>query len=281
MAVVHATAYRRPETLEEAYHALGPGVVPVAGGTDVILHAPAGTRTLLDLSALSLDYVKDKKGFAVGAMTTLTGMLEHPGLAAHLDGVLARTLRHVGTPLLRNAATIGGHLARGRLSDIVPTLLAMDTTISIFDGKPRSMPLAQFYADELHRERLLITEIGIPAAAADTAAGFLKLSLTHFDLALLNCACLVRLGKDGNVEACRIVVGETPALGAAVPVAEGELTGGLLNDDSIAAAASTAAESVEFGTDSRASAAYRKELAAVAVRRVLNDVRRRFEERRR
>jgi len=279
MAVADAALYLRPETLEEAFNALEAGVVPVAGGTDVILHAPAGTRTLLDLSSLSLDYVRGETGFGVGAMTTLTEMLEHPGLAAHLDGVLAQTLHHVGTSLLRNVATIGGHLARGRLSDIVPTLLAMDATVTVFDGTKRTMPLATFYADGVNRERLLLTEIGIPEAEPGTAAGFLKLSRTFFDLALLNCACSVRL-EDGRVAACRVVVGETPALGASVPAAEELLTGGPLDDDTIAAAAAATAESTEFGSDSRASAEYRTALAVVAVRRVLDDIRRRLEERR-
>lgn len=280
MAVAQAARYLRPQTLEEALGALGPDVIPVAGGTDVILHAPAGTRTLLDLSALPLDYIREQDGFAVGAMTTLTGMLEHPGLATHLDGVLAETLQHVGTSLLRNVATIGGHLARGRLSDLVPTLLALDATVSVFDGEEHTLPLAGYYAGGVNRERLLLTEVRVPEAGPDTAAGFLKLSRTFFDMALLNCACSVQL-DGGRVAACRIVVGETPALGASVPAAEELLTGGTLDDETIAAAASAAAESIEFGTDSRAGAEYRSVLAVVAVRRVLNGIRHRFEERRR
>ncbi len=280
MSVAGASTYLRPQTLAEAFGALGPDVIPVAGGTDVILHAPVGIHTLLDLSALPLDYIRERNGFAVGAMTTLTGMLEHPGLAAHLDGVLAETLAHVGTSLLRNLATIGGHLARGRLSDIVPTLLALDATVTVFDGKPRTLPLAKYYADGLNRKRHLLTEVSVPEAGPDTAAGFLKLSRTFFDMALVNCACSVRL-KGDRVAASRIVVGETPALGASAPSAEEVLTGGTLDADTIAAAASAAAESIEFGTDSRASAEYRKVLAAVAVRRVLNAIRNRFEERRR
>ena len=61
----------------------------------------------------------------------------------------------VGTSLLRNVATIGGHLARSRLSDIVPTLLALDATVTVYDGKERTMPLATFYAEGVNRQRLL------------------------------------------------------------------------------------------------------------------------------
>ncbi len=53
----------------------------------------------------------------------------------------------MGSPLLRNAATIGGHLARRRYSDIVPVLLALDATVTVFDGTERTLPLAAFYAE--------------------------------------------------------------------------------------------------------------------------------------
>ena len=96
-------------------------------------------------------YIRQDRGFAIGATATLTDMLEHPGLAAHLDGVVAKMLGGVGSPLLRNAATIGGHLARGRYSDVVPVLLALDATITVFDGSEQIMPLAAYYAEGRRR----------------------------------------------------------------------------------------------------------------------------------
>jgi CO/xanthine dehydrogenase FAD-binding subunit len=279
MSLTGITAYLRPETLEEAFAMLGAGVVPLGGGTDLIHRAPPGTTTLVDLDALPLRYIRNGDGFAVGATTTLTEMLEHPGLAAHLDGVVAGMLRRVGSPLLRNAATIGGHLARGRLSDIVPLLLALDATVTVYDGTERSLPLARYYAEGVHRTRCLITEVAVPAAGDDTAASFLKFTRTAYDLALLNCAARVRLGRDGRVAECRLVVGETPALGAAVASAAAALDGGPLDDEHIAAAAEAAAASVAFGSDQRAAADYRRALCRAGLRRCLGEVRRRFEER--
>ena len=272
------TSYLRPATLEEALPLLGDRAIAVGGGTDVIRHPHVGVTTLVDLSALPLRYIRQDRGFAVGATATLTDMLEHPGLVAHLGGVVAGMLRGVGSPLLRNAATIGGHLARGRYSDIVPVLLALDATVTLFDGAEQTLPLGTYYAEGRHRSRSLITEVGIPAADTDTAAAFLKFSRTFFDFALLNCAVRVRLGPEGTVAESRVAVGETPALAAPVTAAADCLLDGLLDDESIAAAAAAAAAEIPAQDDQRASADYRRALCLTGVRRCLEEARRRLRE---
>ena len=278
MSLSGITAYLRPATLEEAFSLLGERAIAVAGGTDVIRHPHAGVTTLVDLGALPLRYIRADRGFAVGANATLTDMLEHPGLAVHLGGVLAGMLRGVGSPLLRNAATIGGHLARGRYSDIVPVLIALDATVTLFDGTERTLPLADYYRGGLHRGPALITEVGIPPASADTAAAFLKFTRTIFDFALLNCAVRVRLGPSGTVTESRVVVGETPGLGGLVAPAADYLLEGPLDDEHIATAAAIAAQVIPAQDDQRASAEYRRALCRVGVRRCLDDVRRRLTE---
>ena len=280
MALTGITAYLRPGTLEEALALLDDRAIAVGGGTDVIRHPHVGVTTLVDLGALPLRYLRQDRGFAVGATATLSDMLEHPGLAAHLDGVVAQMLRGVGSPLLRNAATIGGHLARGRYSDIVPVLVALDATVTVFDGTERTLPLTAYYREGLHRSRALITEVGIPAAGADTAAAFLKFTRTSFDFALLNCAVRVRRDDAANVAECRIAVGETPALGSPVEPAADYLLDGPLDDDRIATAAAISAEAIPAQDDQRASADYRRALCRVGVRRCLAAARRRLEKRR-
>jgi CO/xanthine dehydrogenase FAD-binding subunit len=274
------TSYLRPATLEEALPLLGDWAIAVAGGTDVIRHPHLGVTTLVDLGALPLRYIRQDRGFAVGATTTLTDMLEHPGLAAHLGGVVAGTLHGVGSPLLRNVATIGGHLARGRYSDIVPLLLALDATVTLFDGAEDTLLLGVYYAEGRHRSRTLITEIGIPAVDPGTAAAFLKFTRTSFDFALLNCAVRVRLGPEGTVAESRVAVGETPALAAPVTSAADCLLDGPLDDQHIAAAAAAAAAAIPAQDDQRASADYRRALCLAGVRRCLEEARRRLSERR-
>jgi len=268
--------YLRPRTVEEAFAALGASSRPLGGGTALILHSPPGLSTLVDLRDLPLDYIRTGDGFRIGATTTLTAMEEHPDLASHLAGVFPEMLRHVGSPLLRNAATIGGHLARGRLSDVIPVLLALDATVTVYDGISRTITLEDFYRAGIHERLMLITEIGVPPARPRSAAAFVKLSRTFYDLAMLNCACRVDLDEEGTVAAARVVVGETPALGAPVAPAAAALLGTSFGPADDEAAAAAAAGAIEFGSDSRASADYRAALCRAAVTRCLAVVRSRL-----
>jgi CO/xanthine dehydrogenase FAD-binding subunit len=271
MPSLNATGYLRPATPDDALAALGEGAVAVAGGTAVILHPPPGTRTLVDLTdALPSGITVEGGTFRIGAMTTLSAMLEHPELGSIYDGVLARMLALVGSPLLRNAATIGGHLGRGRLSDVIPVLIAFDARVSVYDGITSTMDLEQYYAAGLHRARALITDVLVPPRPGGSAAGFEKIARTHFDLAMLNGAARVTVDR-GVVSGARVVVGETPALGSRVPAAEAALDGKPLDTPAIAAAVEAARDSVVVAADSRASAEYRHALVGVVVERCLRE----------
>ncbi len=266
----YARAYERPASVADAYARLAAGGAQlVAGGTDVIRRQDPAVTTLVDLSRAGLDAIAAAGGaLRIGAMATLTDVLRHPGVAALLHGQMAAMLGQVGSPLLRNVATIGGHLARGRLSDIVPMLLVLDARVEYWDGARQDIDLARYYAEQRHRTPHVLTELVVPAPPPGAAGAFVKFARTRFDLALLNCACLVAM-DGGRVGVARLAVGETPALATRVGEVEAMLVGGPLDDAAIAAASGHAAGVVEVGTDLRAGAPYRRRLVEVAVRRCL------------
>ncbi|MCB2224023.1 MAG: FAD binding domain-containing protein [Actinobacteria bacterium] len=271
MSLTNIETFVRPETVEEAFAALGEHARPISGGTDVMLRNPTAATTLVDLMGLPLGEITESPGggFTVGANATLTAMADHPGLAGHLGGILPEMLVHVGSPLLRNQCTLGGHLARGRLSDVVPVLVALDAEITWFDGEHHAAPIARFYEDGTHRGRLIVTGVEIPAATGTSAGAFHKFLRTFFDLALLNAACVLWASGDGTLDAARVVVGETPSLGVRVTAAEDALAGVAPGPEAFAAAGAIARAEVETRADSRASAEYRSQLVGVAVERCL------------
>lgn len=272
MSLDHITAFTRPETLTEALDQIVAGAVPISGGTDVILRRRLGEVTLVDLTGLPLSGIAvDGDTLVIGGTTTLTEILEHETAATLASGVLATMLRQVGSPLLRNVATIGGHLARGRLSDVVPVLLALDSSIHFHDGADRTESLEVFYAEGRNQSPLIVTGITVAIPQDSSAAAFRKFSRTGFDLAILNAACRIDMDRK-TVSAARVVVGETPALGARVPAAETELIGGALDDEAIERAAATTASAIPAGDDERGSADYRRALAEVLVRRCLGEI---------
>jgi CO/xanthine dehydrogenase FAD-binding subunit len=242
----------------------------VGGGTDLALHPPAGVTTLVDLSRLPMAYVADRQGdVVIGATTTLTAMARHPLLAGFAGGVLPIALGQVGSPALRNLATIGGHLARGRLSDLVPVLLVLDAVLHVVDGRERTVPLAEFLASPRGDRPTVITEVVLPAKGRDAAGGFVRFSRAGYDFAMLNCAASLDLDGDRIVSA-RVAVGETPALAQRVVEVEEALVGRAIGDGCIAEASHLARHVVPTGDDQRASAGYRTQLVEVAVRRCLH-----------
>ena len=270
MSVTNIETLVQPGTIEEAFAALGGGARPISGGTDVMLRNPESTTTLVDLMGIPMaEITETADGFTVGANATLTAMAEHPGLAAHLGGVLPEMLVHVGSPLLRNVATLGGHLARGRLSDVIPVLVALDATIHWYDGEHRQSPVDAFYEAGTASTRILVTAVSFPAAEGNSAGAFHKFLRTFFDLALLNAACVLRVDDAGIIESARVVVGETPALGVRVTDAETALIGNPPTPEGFAEAGRIAKAAVETRGDSRASAEYRSQLVGVAVERCL------------
>ncbi|HEX5630300.1 MAG TPA: FAD binding domain-containing protein [Acidimicrobiia bacterium] len=273
MAIAPVSRFIRPPDLAAAVAAVRAGARPVSGGTDLILHPPIDPVDLVDLTHLPLSGVSPYAGgVRIGATTTLTAMLEDRAVAAVGGGVVSAMLLEVGSPLLRNRATLGGHLARGRLSDVIPVLLALDATITWTDGAEHTQSLSAFYREGRHRSPMIITGVTIPAAPPPSAAAFFKFARTAFELAILNCACRIDLDLSGRIAAARVVVGETPAVGASLSDVEVALTGRTLNAESIAAAAGMAAEVVPARSDERATVEYRRALAAVLVRRSLTEI---------
>ena len=273
MSIANVSRFIRPADLDAAVAAVRSGALPVSGGTDVMLPPPARPVNFVDLTVLPLAGIESYAGgVRIGATTTLTAMLQDPRVAALADGVVATMLVEVGSPLLRNRATIGGHLARGRLSDVIPVLLALDATVTWNDGSDHNQSLGAFYREGRHKAPLVITAVTIPRPKPPSGAAFRKFTRTAFELAILNCACRIDLDATGTIAASRIVVGETPSVGASLGDVEVNLKGRTLTVETIAAAARMAAEAVPARSDERASAEYRRSLTGTLVHRCLTEI---------
>jgi len=280
--LTHLESYVRPADLPAAIDALrsgGRGTRIMAAGTDLVLSGSEEITGLVDLGDLGLSYVDDRDGaLAIGAMTTLTELLEHPASAAYLDGIVVDTLRTVGTPLLRNLATVGGNLIRKQpWSDLIPLFRALDASVTLYDGAERTVPIGDLYREAAHLTGAILTEIELPRPAPGTAAAFWKFTRSAVDVATLNCAAMLTI-DGGRCARARIFVGATPRLAAPVPTAEAALVGKPLSESSIATAARAAAEAVRTGDDLRGTATYRTRLVEVGVARCLTEAKRRLGE---
>jgi CO/xanthine dehydrogenase FAD-binding subunit len=139
-----------PRTLEEALElaAENPEVVPIAGGTDVMveLNMDLGRpETLMDVSRLTeLGEVRRENGHLfLGAGVTYARVMRE--LPAHT--ALVQASRSVGSPQIRNRGTVGGNLGTGSpAGDALPVLAAWDAEVVLgrVGGSTRSVPWREF-----------------------------------------------------------------------------------------------------------------------------------------
>ena len=139
-----------PRTLEEALElaASSPGVVPIAGGTDVMveLNMDLGRpETLMDVSRLPelFEIRREISQLFLGAGVTYTRIMRE--LSDHT--ALVQASRSVGSPQIRNRGTVGGNLGTGSpAGDALPVLAAWDAEVVLgrADGTTRSLPWREF-----------------------------------------------------------------------------------------------------------------------------------------
>ena len=250
--------YARPETVEEAYELLRKGRMNrVLGGGVWLRLQDRRISTVIDLSACGLDKIEETEdSFVIGAMVTLGQLEHHEGFRQMTRSVFTNGVHDIIGTQFRNLATVGGSAyARMGFSDIVTSLLPLDTYVE-FTGAG-TMRFADFVNGGAARdvlERIVVKK-------HDYRASFQCLRNSATDFSTLNaCAAL----WDGQ---WHLAVGARPKKAKFL---EGEDLGlpARFSPEELDAACQRARD-LNYGTDRRASAAYRAELAEVLSRRAI------------
>ncbi len=138
-------------SLEDACAALAaePGSLVLAGGTDLMVEVNRGSRRIGNVVALDripeiADWQLTGDVLRLGAGVTFAEICE-PGIAA-LVPALAQAARTVGSPQIRNAATIGGNIATASpAGDSIPVLAALDAVLELRSAEAtREVPVVEF-----------------------------------------------------------------------------------------------------------------------------------------
>jgi CO/xanthine dehydrogenase FAD-binding subunit len=278
--------YYAPTTLEEACSLkgqYGEKAKCLAGGTDLLVNlkkkviAPEQVISLNRVEGLSEVSDGNGKGVFVGPLCT-AAYLSGSGLIREKVSVLGQGAGRLGSPLIRNRATVGGNLVTARpASDMAPPLLVLGAELVLKRAKgERKVLLKDFIlgpgqtamgADEI------LTGIIIPAAGGLSAGSYLKLgSRKALEISLVNAASFMALGADGTIQQARVAlgaVGPTPMLApSAAAVLKGAKPKG--EDDPVfQEAARAAAQDAKPITDHRGSAEYRRAMVEVLTLRTL------------
>jgi carbon-monoxide dehydrogenase medium subunit len=272
-----------PATLDEAVALLDPddpGVRPVAGATALLLmmkarlFQPSRLVSLRRLNgALRGVHDEGRGGVRIGAMTTLTE-LEHSARLRAAAPVLSRALRTLSNVRIRNVATLGGHLAHGDPHmDLPPILMTLGAHVRAVSRRGERWidmnDLAIGYYQTSIAPDELIAEVHLPAQPPDVHTWYAKyVSLSADDWPTVGVAVWYRAAA-GRITEARLAVSAATERPVRVPSAEAILVGTTAGTATFAKAAEAAAANIEPLADIRGSAAYKREMVRVHVRRAL------------
>jgi carbon-monoxide dehydrogenase medium subunit len=278
---VNGFDYRVPRTVDEALAILreyGEDARIIAGGTALVtmlrqrLVRPSCLVSLRDVQGLDrIDATNGSLRF--GALVTHRAAETSPLVRERIP-VLAETFRRVATVRIRHMATLGGALAHADPNQDPPvTLLALGARVQVSGaGGQRELAMDEFFRD-YYESALepgeIVTGVTVPVPPAGSGAAFVKfLPRTADDYATVAVAAIVTSDGDRCRDA-RIAlgsVGVTPLRGRA---AEALLSGERFSPGLAEAAGEAVKGEVDPLSDHRGSAGYKRDMAAVMVRRAL------------
>ncbi len=215
------------------------------------------------------------KSLHIGALTTVQEMEGSASVRA-THPVLGEAASVLGSPSIRNLATVGGNIGRASpASDLAPSLMVLGTKALIEGpGGKRELEVGDLFQGPglggLSPGELILS-FHVPEMEEQSRAVYLRLGRREgMDCCLAGAAVrIVFSGADNALRDARVVlaaVGPTPLR---VRRAEQELLSGSFTEDRIRQAARLAMEECLPISDLRASGEYRRQMVGVLVRRAL------------
>ena len=272
-----AFSYARATSVANALELLG-----AHGDRAKVLSGGQSLMPAMNLRLISPDLIVDigelaeLRGIAVsgnflsiGALTRHVDLQRSPEVAAHVP-LLTEAVAHVAHPAIRNRGTLGGSLAHADPASELPAcMVALNATIIVRGPRgERRIAAADFfkgiYETALSPDELLVS-VELPVGRNDSRHFFHELARRHGDYAIAGLAAhaIMDGGLFTDLRLAFFAVGDRPVLARAasgligVPVTPGVLADVVAN----------LAEELEPQEDQQASAAMRRHLAKVLMRR--------------
>jgi xanthine dehydrogenase iron-sulfur cluster and FAD-binding subunit A len=276
------TTYESPTRLSEALALLahhGDRARPIAGGTDLLIElergARPGTDIVVDLGRIAgLDEIHiEDDALELGPLVTHNQVVASEICRSDATP-LAQACLEIGSPQLRNRATVAGNIVTASpANDTLSALLALDASVELTSAVGnRRLSLADFltgFRSTALDAGELVTSIRVPRLSESARGVFVKLGLRRAQaISVVHLAVVVEM-VDDVISDTRLAVGSVAPTVILVPEVRQVLLGRRLDADAVAEAAAVAAETVAPIDDLRATAEYRIGLVAVMTKRAL------------
>ncbi len=283
---MNVQAYLTPRTAEEALEQLGRyggEARLIAGGTDLMIwlkRKKYTPRVLIDITGIDqfrrLEFTGES--LVIGAALTHAEVALDGGIRS-LVPVLAEACASVGSPQIRNIATVVGNVVSAQpAADAAVALVALGAGTEILsrDGR-RTLPVEELYAGVgrsiIDSTREIVSRIVVKAPGPGSGSAFMRIAPRQaLALPVINVAVVISTAG-GLITGARIAIGPVADRPFRPEGAEKFLAGVPVGDPGAFAEAAGMAGRESSPRDSllRGSADYRRHLVKVLVRRALEE----------
>lgn len=238
--------FHLPTTLVEALDMLErykESVHVIAGGTDLVLELnekKAQPDHIIDLTHIpELKYIRVKDGVMhIGAMATHAQVAADETVKEKVR-ILYDACRQVGSPQIRNLATLGGNICQSSVAgDGLAACVTLDADVTIVSKArgERTIKLDKFLAGEgVDKKNILLgdelmTEVSFRIPETGTATAFYKLGRRRaMAIAVIGGGAVIRVDKDGVCTYARLRAGALGRYPMELKSSEEHLVGKKLN----------------------------------------------------
>ncbi|MCF8040193.1 MAG: FAD binding domain-containing protein, partial [Desulfohalobiaceae bacterium] len=205
--------YDEPKSVAEACDLLaefGNEARCLAGGTDLMVNMKKGVLSPRHVVSLArIEALKKLEilggAFKIGATATVADLGEAQQIRENASA-LGSGARALGSPLIRNLATIGGNISSARpAGDLLPSLLVYGARVVLRSKQgERTLALKEFFqgpGQTLMRPDEVLTEIEFETVGPGAGAGYLNLGIRKVqDINVINGASFIALDpKDQTI----------------------------------------------------------------------------------
>jgi len=274
--------YVRARSVDEACELLsshGEGAKLIAGGQSLVpmmafrLLRPSWLIDINEIAALRFVDARPDT-VRIGAATRQCVLAKDDALARRLP-LMRQALAWVGHVQTRNRGTIGGSLVHADPSAELPLaaqVLGAEMTLRKKAAR-RAVAADRFFAGPMMtaiEPNECLEEIHWPVwREARVGSAFFEVSRRHGDFAIVGAAAQVAVDDSGRCTRAAFGIGGAGPAPLAFPKLAARLVGTSLDADAVQSVVHDAAAELEPGTDTHATAAYRRHLARVLAARVL------------
>lgn len=265
------------QTLGEAIEALKvDGAVCLAGGTDLmVMKAKERLRSecLVDLAKVDEVYGVQLHNdeLIIGAMTTMTELTQHDLVKQHFPA-LAQAAAQVGSPQIRNRATIGGNICNSSpAGDTICPLMAYGAVLVLVGSKgARRVTIGEFLVGvgkNIRKQDEILTKICLPVK--ENYSIFEKVGKRNaLAISVVNMTVVHNI-KSGCIS---IALGSVAPIVVRATATEKYLSQHELTNEALNAASEVLASEIHPIDDIRADAGYRLEVAKRLLKKALKEV---------